>query len=59
MTLTEKTKVIYKEKSGVVVFTCPEYIVICWDTFKGQRSPRLIVYPHQYKNVTIYKASEK
>jgi hypothetical protein len=48
----EKEKVIYKEMHGVIVFICSSYIVIeLPSAHPDLKSPRLLVFPENFKNI--------
>lgn len=55
----EKEQVVYKGMCGVIAFICNEYVVVELPS-KGQRkSPRLIVFPENYKNIICDRQSTK
>jgi|LauGreDrversion4_2_1035121.scaffolds.fasta_scaffold09219_5 hypothetical protein len=48
----ENEKVIYKEMHGVIAFICSSYIVIELPAaHPSLRSPRLLVFPENFKNI--------
>jgi len=59
MSFSEGTKVIYKERVGVIDFVDSEYVVICWDESGGASGARLVVHPECYNTITLFKSSEK
>ena len=59
MSFSEGTKVIYKERTGIIDFVDNEYVVVRWDEVEGVNPARLIVYPQQYNDITLFKSSEK
>jgi hypothetical protein len=58
---TEGLQVYYKEMFGVVRFVSDTYITICVRTFPNERvrDTCLVVYPNQFKDITLAKESTK
>jgi hypothetical protein len=59
MSFSEGTKVIYKNKTGIIDFVDTEYVVVRWDEIGGSNPARLVVYPQCYNKITLFKSSEK
>ena len=59
MSFAEGTEVIYNNVQGVMGFVGDTYLVIQIATKEGAKSPGLLVYRENYKNIQILKASEK
>ena len=61
MSFAVGTEVIYRNQFGIVDFVDDSYIVIEVPNVKEpeRTSPRLVVHPWNYKNVTIAKSSTK
>ena len=59
MSFAEGTEVTYKNMQGVIGFVGDSYIVFEIATKEGCKSPGLLVYRENYKNIHILKASEK
>jgi len=59
MSFAEGTKVIYKDKSGIISFVDSQYVVVEWDEVPGENPVRLIVYPNQYIKIDLLKSSQK
>ena len=59
MSFSEGTKVIYKERVGIIDFVDSEYIVVRWDESENTCAARLVVYPQYYNKITLFKSSEK
>ena len=60
-TFTEGLQVYYKEIYGVVRFVSDQYITVCVRTFPNERVRDicLVVYPDQFKEITLAKESTK
>jgi hypothetical protein len=59
MSFAQGTKVIYNDMQGVIGFVGDTYVVLQITPKPGSKSPGLIVYRKDYKNIQISKASEK
>jgi hypothetical protein len=59
MSFAEGTEVIYNDMQGVIGFVGNTYVVFQIKTKESSKSPGLLVYPENYKNIQILKASEK
>jgi hypothetical protein len=59
MIFSENTEVIYRDMFGVIDFICDQYVVLKLKPKEGYNPPRLIVFREYYKEIQIYKASEK
>ena len=59
MSFSEGTKVIYKERTGIIDFVDNEYVVVRWDQVNGAKSARMVVFPKSYNQITLFKSSEK
>jgi hypothetical protein len=59
MSFAQGTEVIYNGMQGVIGFIGDSYIVFQITTKEGAKSPGLLVYRENYKNIQILKASEK
>ena len=55
MIFDEKTSVIYNNMNGIIDFICSKYVVIKINTKPHNISPKLVVFPENYKNITIYE----
>jgi len=59
MSFAEGTEVIYNDMQGTIGFVGDSYVVIQIIAKPGSKSPGLVVYREDYKNIQILKASEK
>ena len=59
MSFAEGTKVIYNNMQGTIGFVGDAYIVFQITPKPGSKSPGLLVYREDYKNIKMLKASEK
>jgi hypothetical protein len=61
ISFTEGLQVYYKELYGVVRFVSDQYITVCIRTFPNERvrDTCLVVYPDQFKEITLAKESTK
>ena len=59
MSFAEGTQVIYKDMQGTIGFVGDTYIVFQITTKENSKSPGLLVYREDFKNIQILKASEK
>jgi len=59
MSFAQGTEVIYNNMQGVIGFVGDTYVVFQIKTKEGSKSPGLLVYRENYKNIQILKASEK
>jgi hypothetical protein len=59
MIFAQGTEVIYNNMQGVIGFVGDTYVVFQIKTKEGSKSPGLLVYRENYKNIQILKASEK
>jgi hypothetical protein len=59
MSFAQGTEVIYNGMQGVIGFVGDNYIVLQITPKPGSKSPGLLVYRENYKNIQILKASEK
>jgi hypothetical protein len=59
MSFAEGTEVIYNDMQGVIGFVGDNYIVLQITPKPGSKSPGLLVYRKDYKNIKMLKASEK
>ena len=59
MSFAQGTEVIYNGMQGVIGFIGDNYIVLQITPKPGSKSPGLLVYRENYKNIQILKASEK
>ena len=59
MSFAEGTEVIYNDMQGVIGFVGDNYIVLQITPKPSSKSPGLLVYREDYKNIKMLKASEK
>lgn len=61
ISFTEGLQVYYKGVYGVVRFVSDQYITVCIRTFPNERvrDTCLVVYPDQFKEITLAKESTK
>lgn len=61
ISFTEGLEVCYKQMRGIIRFVCEHYVTICVRNFPDEprRDVCLVVYPQQYKDIVLLKASEK
>jgi len=61
ISFTEGLEVYYKGMFGVVGFVSDHYITICINRFPNERvrDTCLVVYPDQFKEITLAKESTK
>jgi hypothetical protein len=59
MSFAEGTEVIYNDMQGVIGFVGDTYVVFQIKTKERSKSPGLLVYREDFKNIQILKASEK
>lgn len=61
ISFTEGLEVYYKQMGGVVRFVSEHYVTVCIRTFPNERvrDVCLLVYPQEYKHITLLKESEK
>ena len=59
MSFAKGTEVIYNNVQGVIGFVGDTYAVFQIATKERTKSPGLIVYREDFKNIQILKASEK
>ncbi len=61
ISFAEGTEVYYKQSFGIVRFVCDHYITVCIRTFPEERvrDVCLIVYPSQFKDISLIKESTK
>lgn len=59
MSFAENTEVIYKGRYGVIDFVWSTYVVIKLLPAPDRNPPRVLVFPHNYKDIEIAKASTK
>jgi hypothetical protein len=59
MSFAEGTEVIYNDVQGTIGFVGDTYLVFQITTKTGSKSPGLLVYREDYKNIKMLKASEK
>ena len=59
MSFSEGTEVIYNGVQGMIGFVGDSYIVFQITTKESSKSPGLLVYREDFKNIQILKASEK
>ena len=59
MSFATGTEVIYNGVQGVIGFVGDSYIVFQITTKESSKSPGLLVYREDFKNIQILKASEK
>jgi hypothetical protein len=55
----EKESVTYRGMCGVICFVCASYVVIEMPPIEGRNPPKLLVYPHNYKDIISQKQSTK
>lgn len=56
----EGLEVTYRTHVGFIDFVCDQYITICVNRFEHRsKDVCLLVYPQQWKEVHLYKESEK
>lgn len=56
----EGLEVIYRDHVGFINFVCEQYITICLNRSEHwSRSVSILVYPQQWKEVHLYKESDK
>ena len=59
MSFAEGTEVIYKGSYGVIDFIHETYVVIKLPAAPNGNPPRVLVFPDNYKEIEIAKASTK